>query len=114
LLATAAPTITRRNTSAEGKGRFVALTAEELVLQVDLIFRNAGIAASRSKVSRLVRTYKRRIEPNGFALIDYLANNVAMSEVQRRVVADELTKVIAYADPTGETAVRNVMDGVTR
>jgi len=32
-----------------------------------------------------------------------------MSSIQRRVMADELTRVIAYSDPTGEQAVSNIM-----
>lgn len=85
------------------------LSVESLIRQVHLIFRNAGIDASPSKVKKLVRAYKYRVEDNGFAFIDYLANRIVMSSFQRRVMADELTRVIAYSDPTGETAVHNVM-----
>jgi len=84
------------------------ITTGELCSQVELIFRNAGIVAGRSKVSRLVRDYRHRVEHNGFPLIDYMANRVAMTEMQRRVASDELRKVITYADPTGECAVNNV------
>lgn len=96
----------RRNTSAEPNRQ---TTVEGLCAQLDLVFRNVGISASRAKISRLVREYKFRAERNGFAFIDYIANRTALTAYQRRVVADELTRVIAYSDPTGETAVNNVM-----
>ncbi len=32
-----------------------------------------------------------------------------MSEMQRRVVADELRNITAYVDPVGERAVNNVL-----
>lgn len=98
----------RRKTCAEPMGQ---ISTDDLCAHVDLIFRNAGIRASRQKVSRLVRMYRRNVEPNGFALMDFLANHVQMTSLQRAIAADELTKVVAYADPTGETAVRNVMRG---
>jgi len=68
---------------------------------------------SPSKVSRLVREYKRQVEQNGFAFFDFLANAVALSADQRRtMLADPaIARAISYADPTGETAVRNVLRG---
>jgi len=95
----------RRNTNAEAASQ---ITTGELCSQVELIFRNAGIMVGRSKVSRLVRDYRRRVEHNGFPLIDYVANRVVMTEMQRTLVSDELRRVTAYADPTGERAVNNV------
>jgi hypothetical protein len=97
----------RRSTSAETEQERPSV--EDLIPQVHVVFRNAGIAVSASKVSRMVRRYKSQVEGNGYGFIDYLANSVAMSEHQRRVVGDELRRVTPYADPTGETAVRNVM-----
>lgn len=85
------------------------LSVEELIDQVSIVFANAGIRMNQSKVSRLVRGFKHRIEPNGFAFVDYLVNSLALTVMQRRHVADELVKVIAYADPVGEEAVRRVM-----
>lgn len=45
----------------------------------------------------------------GVPFADYIATQVAVSEVQRQVVSDELRKVVSYADITGETAVNNVI-----
>lgn len=79
-----------------------------MIRETHLILRNCGIPMSPANVSRLVRTYKSQVEPNGFPFVDYVVNTVEMTVMQRRVVADELTRVIGYADPTGETAARNV------
>lgn len=50
-----------------------------------------------------------RVQGNGYDFGDYIATQVAVSEMQRQVIADELRKVVSYADPTGETATRNVL-----
>jgi hypothetical protein len=65
----------------------------------------------QSKVSRLVRTFKHEVEGNGFEFAAYVANAVAVHEDHRRTIAAHLVRVITYADPTGETAVANVMRG---
>lgn len=96
----------RRNMSAEAASQ---TTTGDLCVQLGLIFSNAGVNASRSKISRLVRAYEHRAAPMGFGLIDFVGNQIQMTEHQRRVVADELRKVVPYADPTGESAVRNVV-----
>jgi hypothetical protein len=70
---------------------------------------NAGIVASRQKLFRLVHAYRHTAERNGFALMDFIANRVQMTAMQRRIAGDELTRVIAYADPTGEHAVARVL-----
>lgn len=63
------------------------------------------------KVNRLVQTFETRVERNGFAFFDFLANSVQLSAQQRRLaLADpDVQRVIAYSDPTGESAVGNVM-----
>jgi hypothetical protein len=65
---------------------------------------------SPSKVSRLVREFKHRVEQNGFPFEEFLVNAVQVTAEQRRRLAanPDIAKVIRYADPTGETAVRNV------
>lgn len=66
---------------------------------------------SPSKVSRLVRTFKDRVEGNGFAFEAFLANSVQLTAAQRRqaLAHPDIAKVISYADPVGEQAVRNVL-----
>jgi hypothetical protein len=62
------------------------------------------------RVTRLVRQFQARIERNGFAFFDFLANSVQLdSATRRRALADpDIQRVIAYMDPVGEQAVRNV------
>ncbi len=81
----------------------------ELIRDARTILDRAGINWSPSRVSRIVRAYLHQ-QGNGDAFDDYLATHVA-SEMQRRVVADELSRVTAYVDPTGERAVNHVLRG---
>lgn len=75
------------------------------------VLGNCGIEMRPAKVRRLVQTFQHRVERNGFAFFDFLANSVALSaEERRRALADpDLQRVISWADPTGETAVSNVL-----
>ena len=68
------------------------------------------------RVTRLVRQFQSRVERNGFAFFDFLANSVQLdSATRRRALADpDIQRVISYMDPTGETAVRNVMKEASR
>lgn len=93
----------RRNQSAE------PYEADKLVKQACVVLDNFGVAISRSKVSRLVRTFKRRVEPKGFDFAAFMANQLELAAIERRIVADELRRVVAYADPTGEQAVEHVI-----
>lgn len=64
-----------------------------------------------NKVARLVRRYLETVARNGWSLFDYLATAVRLDAEQRRraLLHPDIARVIAYADPTGETAVGNVM-----
>jgi hypothetical protein len=79
-------------------------SAEELIRAARIILDNCGVSMSQSKLSRLVRTYLVRVDSNGFTFVDFLANTVQLDASTRR-------RIISYADPTGEAAVRNVMRG---
>jgi len=76
-----------------------------------VVLANCGVSTTPAKVRRMVQTFQQRVERNGFAFFDFLANSVQLdSATRRRALADpDIQRVIAYADPTGETAVRNVM-----
>ncbi len=80
-----------------------------LIRETHAVFARFGVRVSHDRVTKLVGTYIRRVHANGYAFADYIAAQVAVSEVQRQVVSDELRKVVSYADPTGETAVANVV-----
>ena len=84
---------------------------ESLKKAARTILWNVGIDYSPNKIARLCVTFRDRVEGNGFAFFDFLANSVRLSEQQRRdALADpDVRRVISWADPTGETAVRNVI-----
>ncbi|MCG7582777.1 hypothetical protein [Mycolicibacterium sp. OfavD-34-C] len=88
-------------------------SAENLIKAAHLILDIWEIRMSPSKVSRIARTYKHQVEKNGFAFIDFLANCLNASAEQRRkaVQNPDLAKVLTYNDPTGETAVNNILHG---
>lgn len=88
-------------------------SAEALISHAHKLLANCGIAISPSKVSRMVRKYKHRVENNGFPFEAFLVNTVQLSAQQRRqmLANPDIASVISYSDPTGETAVNNVVRG---
>jgi len=84
---------------------------EDLIRSAHLIFANCGIDIGARRVNRLVQQFKVRVERNGFAFFDFLANSVQLDAERRRTALSDpdVLRVIAYSDPTGEAAVRNVM-----
>jgi hypothetical protein len=88
-----------------------ATSAEELIRHAQKLLGNCGIEMSPSKVSRMVRTFKYRVERNGFPFEAFLVNSVELSAQQRRqaLANPEIALVISYCDPTGETAVNRVL-----
>ena len=77
----------------------------------ETILGNVGINFGPNKVNRLCVTFAERVERNGFAFFDFLANTVQLDADQRRRVRmdPEMASVIEYADRTGESAVNNVI-----
>lgn len=86
-------------------------SAETLMRHAQELLANCGIQMSPSKVSRLVRTFKHRVEGNGFPFEAFLVNSVQLTAEQRRkaLANPNIARAISYADPTGETAVNNVL-----
>jgi hypothetical protein len=86
-------------------------SGETLIKHAQKLLHNCHIPMSQSKISRLVRQYKHRVESNGFAFKAFLFNSVQLTAEQRRraLANPDIARVIAYADPTGETAVNNVL-----
>lgn len=84
--------------------------AETLIRHAHKLLGNCGIDMSPSKVTRIVRDYKRRVEANGFSFEAFLVNSVELTVQERmKMLSDpEIARVISYADPTGELAVNNV------
>ncbi len=89
------------------------LDPDRLIRETHAVFNRCGVSVSPGRVIKLVRTYVRRVQGDGVVFADYLAQ-VAVGEHQRRLVADELRRVTAYVDTTGESAVNNVVRGGTR
>ncbi len=84
---------------------------DRLIAAAHTVLSNCGVELSFTKVRRMVQNYERRAQRYGFDFGKFIANQVVLSEHQRRVVADELRRVTAYVDTTGERAVNNVMRG---
>ncbi len=90
-------------------GEQARLSPDYLIRKAHAAFDRLGVPVSPGRVLKLVRTYVRNVQGTGLAFDDYIDTQVTVSEMQRRVVADELRKVTAYVDPVGERAVRNVL-----
>lgn len=92
-------------------------STNNLVNAARLILDNCGIAFSTNKIVRLVIQFNRAMpNANGHAFFLYLTNAVQMSEAQKvsALSNPDIARCIAYADPTGEAAVNNVMRQVRR
>jgi len=99
----------RNHGSAETVGESRPQVAERLIRETRTTLDRFGINWSPSKASRLVRMYMHRVQGNGYDFGDYIATQVAVAETQRKVIADELRRVVSYSDPVGEQAVSNVL-----
>lgn len=99
-----AATQTGGTTSAEGQ-------VERLLGAARVILENCGVEIGHSRLCRMVRRYVRDVAPYGWTFFDFLANEIALDADARRRALDNpaIARVIAYADPTGETAVNNVL-----
>jgi len=108
--ATVTGTHRRIHRSADG-GESRPQSVERLTAETRAVLDRFGVHWSASKTSRVVRAYVRTVQGNRSAFADYVADQIMETEHQRRVVADELRRVTAYVDPTGETAVNRVLRG---
>jgi hypothetical protein len=91
-------------------------TPETLARKAYSVLAGCGIAASRSKVSRIVRDYMRHVAGNGQPFGAYLVTALHLSAERRAALTThpDWSRVIDYADPVGEQAVRNVLRGASR
>lgn len=93
-------------------GGSTAPSKNELIGAARLILDNCGITFGNRKIFRLVDQFVERApRATGHAFFLYLTNAVQMSTEQQRtaLLNPDIARVIAYADPTGESAVNNVM-----
>lgn len=84
---------------------------EDLKVAARTILWNCGIDFGPNRINKLCVRFADRVSSNGYEFFDFLANQVELTADQRRqALADpDVQRVIAYSDPTGETAVNNVM-----
>lgn len=84
---------------------------EALIRAANLVASNCGLPVGPSKVSKLVRRFRRDVEYKGVPFFDYFANAVHLDAQQRRsaLANPDVARAISYADPTGESAVNNVI-----
>lgn len=106
----APPGIARSTSSTQ---RSDSAGIEDLKVAARAILWNCGIDYGPSKIHRLCCQFANRVRHNGFEFFDFLANKVELTADQRRnaLANPDVQRCIAYADPTGETAVDNVMRG---
>jgi hypothetical protein len=100
--------------AVERMGGTVSLLQSQMVNAARLIFDNCGVHCSENKLSRMVRRFI-NFAPNagGAAFFAFLVGEVQLSESQKRMALanPDVARAISYADPTGETAVNNVLKG---
>lgn len=84
-------------------------TQSSLVRDARLLLEATGVARGSNWISRAVRDYLAAPVRIPFGL--FLSARVELSALQRRVLAEraDLRYLLSYADPTGESAVRNVL-----
>lgn len=101
----AAPT-----TSTTGGNGFPC-SPEDLKSAARALFAQFDVQMSPNRLNRLVVAYVNRVQANGITFLDYLADILRLDvEQKREALADpEVARVCDWSDPTGETAVRNVM-----
>lgn len=104
----AAPQTSGGITGAEAKGQ-----TERLIRVAQMLLIESGYPMGARRVNRLARDFESRVAGNGWSFFDYFANRIQLDAQKRRELLSrpDIARVIAYADPTGETAVNNVMKG---
>jgi len=88
-----------------------SVAPETLTRDAHRLLAACGVERGANWVARTVRDYSSSIAGAGFPFGAYLLNRVQMNAEQRRSALNdpEVAYLLEYADPTGETAVRNVM-----
>lgn len=110
------PTRNRDNGTGGTTSAAATSQTQRLLSDAHLIMANCGVEMTPSKVSRIVRQFEHQAERNGFTFFDFLANKIELTEQQHRqaLANSDIARVISYADPTGETAVANLVRGGVR
>ncbi len=87
-----------------------AATREALLRDAIRLMTVCGVVRSHAWTRQVVRDYF-RATIHGLPFGQYLAARLELNAQERAdmLACSEFARVISYADPTGETAVRNVM-----
>lgn len=77
------------------------------------VMLDCGVQVSPRKVNRIIRQFDQTSRRHGHSFHEFLTNqaNMPTAAVRKMFAHPEWAPVIAYCDPTGETAVNNVMRG---
>lgn len=89
---------------AQHEGRETTQTPESLIREAHSLLDARGITAGNTKVTRAVRGYLGRVSGSVTPFEEWILSALHV----------DFARVISYADPTGESAVRRVMAGAGR
>ena len=89
---------------AQHEGRETTQTPESLIREAHSLLDARGITAGHTKVTRAVRGYLGRGPGSVTPFEEWILSALHV----------DFARVIAYRDPTGESAVRRVMAGAGR
>lgn len=97
----------------------MALTGNQLHLMTraaHTALSECGVVVGPSKVARLVRKFGSALARNGVTFHEFLTSEVRLTAEQRHRLLGhpDWARAISYADPTGESAVNNVLKGSRR
>lgn len=86
---------------------------ERLIRAAHAILDGCGYEMGPSRVLKIVCAFERKVASNGWSFFEYLANTVQLDADKRHQLLNDpdVMRVVSYADPTGETAVSNVLRG---
>lgn len=88
-------------------------SAADLKADALRILANCGVPARPHWVNRTVCRYLQRVAHTGYPFGAWLVAQIQLTSEQRREAMrhPDVAYFLCYSDPTGETAVRNVMAG---
>ena len=86
---------------------------EDLIRDAHRLLAACGVERGHGWVSRTVRSYSATAAFTGLPFGVFLLNQVEANAQQRQAVQNDpaVRNLLIYRDPTGETAVKNVLRG---
>lgn len=104
---------TRTGGNTTGRQALTGSQLEAAVRAAHKVLADCGVTIGPSRVAKIVRRFSTAIARHGMTFHEFLSDEANLTSVQRHTIIGhpEWFRVIAYADPTGETAVNNVLGG---